>query len=130
MSKCFEPMHLPTDAETPRKAMAPAAQMGKEPHQQVSQQSSPYLPLDCVLVAADEINQLHRLLQLLEEHFDFPPCPIQFGYGPRTPINIVGDKGHGDILAVDLNDRLHQPCRSKGPAVPGNVRTTQVDDRG
>ena len=52
-------------------AVAPATQMGEEAHQQVSQQRGPYLPLDCLLVVADEINQLHRLFDLLEKRL-FP----------------------------------------------------------
>ena len=92
-----------------RKAMAPATQMGQEPHQKVSQQRRPYLPLDGLLVMADEVNQLHRLLDLLKEHFDLPSCPIQLGHGPGAPDQVVGDEGHHDLLAVHLDDGLYQP---------------------
>jgi len=98
----------PQQGEQACEAVPPTAQMSEEAHQQVGQQRRPYLPLDRLLVVADEVDQLHGLFQLLEEHLDLPSGSVQFGNRPGTPRQVVCDKGHGNLLAVNLNDRLDQ----------------------
>ena len=44
--------------------------MLEEAQQQVRQQPGPDLPLDGLLVVADEVGELERLLEFLEEDFD------------------------------------------------------------
>ena len=57
--------------------------------QEVREKSRPYLPLDRVLVGADEVRKLERLLELLEEHLDLPPRPVQFADRARRPLRVV-----------------------------------------
>jgi len=75
-----------------------------ETQQQVSQQARPDLPLDRLLVIADEVPELERLLEFLEESLNGPARPVQFRDGARTPLEAVGDEGHLLVLAVHLDD--------------------------
>jgi hypothetical protein len=44
----------------------------------VRQKRSPYLPLNRILVLAEEVLKLQRLFKLLEEQFNLPPCLVEF----------------------------------------------------
>ncbi len=78
--------------------------MLEEAQQQVRQQSGPDLPFDSLLVVADEVGELERLLELLEERLDGPACAVELGDGARAPREVVGDEGHLHVLPVHLDD--------------------------
>jgi hypothetical protein len=48
------------------------------PYNQVRQKRSPCLPLNRILVLAEEVLNLQRLFKLLEEQFNLPPCLVEF----------------------------------------------------
>lgn len=76
------PQTRTNEREKTREAMPPATEMSKKTHQQVGEQCHPYLPQHCILVVADKVIELDRLLQFLEEHLNLPAGTIQFGDGP------------------------------------------------
>src|SRR6266699_3919983 len=57
--------------------MRPLRQETQVAQQHVDQERHPDLPAHRVGVVSQEIAQLQRLLDLLEEHFDLPPAPIR-----------------------------------------------------
>jgi len=58
-------------------AVAPLAQERTEAQQQIHQQRGPNLPSHGVGVVSEEVRQLERLLQFLEEDFDAPTTAIR-----------------------------------------------------
>ena len=91
------------ESKQAREAVAPAAEVSEVSHQQVGEQGRPYLPLDGILVVANKIVELNRLLQLLKEHHDLPASAIQLGNSPCAPVEVVRNKLHYDFLTVDLD---------------------------
>jgi hypothetical protein len=81
--------------------VVPVAHHAHKTHQDVEQQRRPDLPTDRVGAVAQEIAQLQALLDLFEEHFDLPPAAIQIGHTAGTPTEVVGQKLHLALLAVD-----------------------------
>ena len=71
-------------------AVAPLTQERTEAQQQIHQQCGPNLPPDGVGVVAEEVRQLERLLQFLEEDFDAPTTAVEIGDGLRAPDQVVG----------------------------------------
>ncbi len=57
--------------------MRPLRQITQVAQQHIDQQGHPDLPAHGVGVVTQEIGQLQRLLDLLEEHFDLPPAPYR-----------------------------------------------------
>ena len=94
--------------------------------QEVREKPRPYLPLDRVLVSADEVHQLERLLELLEEDLDLPPRPVPFADRARRPLRVVRQERHCPLLAVDLDDGLDAPERLR--ILHGRVRGRQAHD--
>ena len=92
-----------------REAVPPTGDVPEESQQQVGQQPGPDLPLDGALVGADEVAQLQGLLDLLEEQFDRPARPIEFGDGAGAPVGVVGDEGHLAFHTVDRDQRRDPP---------------------
>ena len=86
----------------------------------------PYLPLDRVLVRADEVRHLESLLDLLEEHLDLPPRLVEFADRARRPLRVVREEHHLALLSVDLHDCPHPPKRLG--IFRGRVRRRQIDN--
>ena len=98
-------------------AVAPLAQERTETQQQIHQQCSPNLPPHGVGVVAEEVRQLERLLQFLEEDFDAPAAAIEIGDGLRTPDQVIGQERQLPQFAVHLDARDHPPQLHRiGPA--------------
>ena len=107
--------------------------MPVETQQQVSQQPRPDLPLDRLLVIADEVPELERLLEFLEEGLDGPARPVQFRDCARTPFEVVGDEGHLLVLAVHLDDGRDKAERAGilfSRALEGHAHRLIGDDAG
>ncbi len=81
--------------------------MAHEPQQEMHEHPRPDLPLDRVLVVADEVADLAGLLEFLEEQLDGPPRPVQFRDGARAPVEVVRQESHLLHLAVHLDVRGH-----------------------
>jgi len=78
--------------------------MLEEAQQQVSEQPRPDLPLDRLLVVADEVLELERLLEFLEEGLDGPPCLVESCDGTRAPGEVIRDEGQLHVASVHLDD--------------------------
>src|ERR1035437_6153557 len=83
--------------------VAPLAQPGTEAQQQIGQQGRPDLPADGVGGVAQEVRQLERLFDLLEEHLDLPTAAVEVGDGLGAPLQVVGQENHLPKLAVHLD---------------------------
>ena len=94
-------------SEKPCEAVRPVAQVGQKPKENVNKQTHPHLPLDRVLAVAEEVAKLECLLDLFEEGFYRPSVFVQVGHGGGGPVEVVGQKGHLDGFAVDLDDGVH-----------------------
>jgi len=68
----LDPQRASDDPGAAREAAAPSRDVAQETQQQVCQQPGPDLPPDGLLVGPDEVPQLERLLDLLEEQLDGP----------------------------------------------------------
>ena len=89
----------------PGEAVAPLAQEGAEAQQQIDQQRGPHLPAHGVGVVAEEVGQLQRLFEFLEEHLNLPAAAIEVGNGLCAPHGFVGQKDHLPEFALNLD-----PC--------------------
>ena len=67
-----------------RETERPLRDVPVETQQQVGQQPRPDLPFDRLLVIADEVPELERLLEFLEESLDGPARPVQFRDRPPS----------------------------------------------
>ena len=94
--------------------------------QEVREKTCPYLPLDRVLVRPDEVRQLERLLELLEEDLYLPSRLVEFADRARRPLHVVRQERHLPPFAVDLDDCAHSPERLR--ILPGGVRRRQAHD--
>jgi hypothetical protein len=54
-------------------------------------------------VMAEEVGQLQRLFEFLEEHLDTPAATVEIGDGLRAPSHVVGQKNHFPEFAVHLD---------------------------
>ena len=99
----FLPQGRTDQREEPGEAVAPLAETSAEAQQQINQQGSPDLPTDGVGVVAEEVGQLQRLLEFLEEDFDAPAAAIEVGDGLGTPRHIVGEEHHFAEFAVHFD---------------------------
>src|SRR5437899_10872633 len=72
--------------------MGPLRQVTQVAQQQVNQQGHPHLPAHRVGIVPQEIAQLQRLLDLLEEDLDLSSTPVEVGHTARTPLQTVGRK--------------------------------------
>ena len=66
------PNRATDQAEEPREAVSPVAEVGQEAKQDIDEQAHPNLPLNGVFVVAEEVTELKGLLDLFEESFDIP----------------------------------------------------------
>ena len=55
----------------------------------------------------EEVGQLQRLFEFLEEHLDAPAAAIQIGDGLGAPGQVVGEENHFPQLAVHLDQGHH-----------------------
>ena len=94
------PERRPDGARKARKAEAPLRDVLQEARRQVARQPGPDLPLDRLLVVADEVGELERLLEFLEERLDGPAGAAGLGDGARAPREVVGDESHLHVLPV------------------------------
>ena len=101
----FHPQRASHDPDTAREAAPPAGDVAQKAQQQVRQQPGPDLPLDGLLVGSDEVLQLERLLEFLEEQLDCPARAVQSGDGARAPGGVVRDERHLAFGAVDNHER-------------------------
>jgi len=83
--------------------MGPFAEESLETQQHIKQKGNPDLPAHGVGGIAQEVAQLKRLLDLLEEDLDFPAAAIEVGDCRRCPVEIVGQKLHDREFAIEFN---------------------------
>ena len=95
--------------EEPAERMFPFVVPAHKAKQQVRQQGSPDLPAHCVLVVAEEICKLERLLDFLEEHLDAPAALVELADGEGRSLEVVGDEGHFNHPPLDFHIGGHQP---------------------
>ena len=106
------------DGEQTGETVSPAMEERQIAQQQMDQQAHPRLPLYGIGAVPQKVGQLKRLLDLLEEDLDVPSAPVQFGHGPGTPLQVVGEKDHLDVLPVDFHQR-HNAAQSVREGLPG-----------
>lgn len=93
--------------------------MGAEAQQHIGQQRGPDLAFDGAFAVAQEVGQLERLFEFLEEDFDAPAAAIQVGDGLGAPGDVVGQENHraqfdvhfdhgGDTAQFDGINFLHR----------------------
>ena len=99
--------------EQPLEAVIPSVHERQTTHEQMNQQSHPDLPSNGVGTMAEEVGELKRLLNLLEEDLDVPTAAVKFGHRPRAPFQVVGYESDLDLLAVDF-DEGHDTAQSLG----------------
>lgn len=109
----------------PGEAVAPLAQECTQAQQQIHQQRGPHLPAHGVSVVAQEVGQLERLFELLEEHLDAPAAAIEVGAGLGAPSQVVGEEHHFAQFTINL-DLRHDPAQFDGISFLG-VQTGQLD---
>ena len=73
---------------------------------------------------AQEIRELERLLDLLEEGLDRPAAAVQVGDAGRAPLQVAGQKNHLLLATLDFHPRgdaahevgviSHSGCRAQG----------------
>ena len=97
------PQRRTHQGKEPGEAMAPLAEAGPEAQQQIDEQRRPHLPAHGVGVVAEEVGQLQRLFEFLEEHFNAPAAAIQVSYGLRAPSHAVGQENHFPEFAIHLD---------------------------
>ena len=113
-----QPRARPHHAREPREAVLPSRDVAEVAQEHVHQEPRPDLPLDRVLVVADEVADLAGLLELLEERLDPPPRPVQLRDRPSAPLHVVREEGHLEHLAVVL----HLRCDAAEDAAVAGVR--------
>ena len=106
--------------EEASEAVFPSAAPGEEAQEQMHEQRGPHLPLDGVGVVPEEVDQLHRLLELFEKDLDGPAATVEVGDGAGTPREVVGEKDHLAFHAFDL-DQGGDPAQDAGIILPGVV---------
>src|SRR6266498_2275191 len=102
-------------------AMAPFAYPSAEAQEHIGQERRPYLPAYCIGVVSQEVGQLQRLFDLLEEYLDLPATPIQIDDGLCAPFQVIRQKRHFPQLPVHFHHgddppqpRRIEPTRSRG----------------
>ena len=98
------PKRGPYDGAQALKAVIPPVHELETAHQQVYEQSSPYLPAHGIGAITEEVGKLERLLHLFEEYLDVPPAAVELRDRPRAPLLMVGQEDHLDILSVELHE--------------------------
>jgi len=98
------------DGEQALETVIPPVHELETAHQQMDEQSGPYLPAHGIGTIAEKIGELERLLDFLKEHLDVPTAAVELGHGPRTPFKVVRQKDHLDVLTVDF-DECHDPAQ-------------------
>ena len=82
----------------------PFTQEGHDAHQQVCQQSTPYLPFYGIPAKAYKGAYLKRLLDFLEESLDAPSAAIQVTYAGGSPVHIIAQETDGYFLAIAIRN--------------------------
>lgn len=98
------PQRCPYNREQALEAMFPSVDERKAAHEKMDQKPHPDLPPNGVGAVAEEVGELKRLLDLLEEHLDIPAAAVEFSDRPRAPLQVVGHEDHLNILSVDLDE--------------------------
>src|ERR1700709_2898988 len=80
--------HGPEAAE----AMPPTTDKTGKAQQHVTQERVPELPTHRVGIVAQEVPDLQRLFDLLEEDLNLPATAVEFGHAARRPLQVVGQK--------------------------------------
>src|SRR5271166_548986 len=89
------------------KGVIPATDHAEKTHKDIKQQCRPDLPTDRVCAVAQEVAQLQALLDLFKKHFDLPAAAIQISHTGGAPLQIVSQKLHLALLAVDFHQSPH-----------------------
>ena len=100
--------------EEPSERMLPFAVPCHEAQKQEGQQGSPDLPAHGVLVIAEGIRQLKRLLDFLEEHLHAQVELVKLAGCEGRPFRVVGDEGHFSHFSLAFNFIGQQPKVSPG----------------
>ena len=100
-------------SEQALEAVIPSVHERQATHEQMNQQSHPNLPANGVGTMAEEVGELERLLNLLEEYLDVPTATVKFGNRPCAPFQVVRYKSDLNILAVDFNE-CHDTAQLNG----------------
>ena len=104
--------------------MRPLTEPRAAAQQHIGQERGPDLPLHGVGAVAQEVRQLERLFDLLEEHLDLPAATVKIRDGLRAPRQVVREKGHLPELAVHF-DQCHHAAQLDGIVLAG--RAGQAD---
>lgn len=103
------PQNGAQEREESAEGMSPLVMPGHETQQKIRQQGCPYLPSDGVLAVSEEVRELKRLLDLLEEHLHAPATPVELADSVGRPVEAVRDEGHLRLVPPDIDLRPHQP---------------------
>ena len=101
----LQPHPAAHDPDETGEALRPRGQELRVVQEHVDEKPDPDLPLHRVLVVADEVRELERLLELLEEHLDVPPSAVELADRLRRPVEVVRQEHHVVLPAVQLHDR-------------------------
>ena len=74
----FRPQGRAQEREKPGEAVAPLSEEGAAAQQQIHQQRGPHLPAHGAGVVPEEVGQLQRLFEFLEEYLDAPAAAQAF----------------------------------------------------
>ena len=103
------PQNGAQEREESAEGMSPLVTPGHETQQKIRQQGCPYLPSDGVLAVSEEVRELKRLLDLLEDHLHAPAAPVELADSVGRPVEAVRDEGHLRLVPPDIDLRPHQP---------------------
>lgn len=89
--------------------MTPSGKMAQITEQDIGQKRQPNLPAHCVGIVPEEVGDLERLFDLLEEHLDLPSAAIEIGHGVGTPGKLITQEDHLALLAVHFHQSHDAP---------------------
>lgn len=122
----FLPKYRSDQGEEPRETMAPLAEKGGKAQEQVSQHGCPHLQAHRVSIGTQEVRQLERLLEFLEEELNPPSAAVEVRHTLGTRGKVVRQKDHLTQISVDLHPCHHPTGNFRiGPAGGSDA---QLDD--
>lgn len=98
LNETIKPEHIPEhrshQCEQPAELVLPLVEPGNIAQQKTGKQGSPNLPSHGVFAIAEEVRQLKRLLDFLEEDLHAPAALVELADGMGGPLQIVADESH------------------------------------
>ena len=99
----FSPQNCARDGEHAREAMAPLGEVAQVAQENIGQERHPNLPAHGVGVVSQEVGDLQRLFDLLEEDLDLPAAAVKVRHGVRTPQEVIRQEDHFAFLPVHFH---------------------------